>query len=61
MKPMQYDIERHTPEKLARAFYIAADTAERNPFLSPDERIKRARDFRERAEEFESRVARPLD
>jgi|GEM_PF-4293771 len=58
MKPMQYDIERHSPARLANAYHVAADTAERNPFLPPDERAKRARDFREQAKEFESRVGR---
>ena len=56
MTPMQYDIERHTPARLADAYRIAADTAERNPFLPPDERAKRARDFREQAEQFERRA-----
>ena len=58
MNPMQYDIERHTPERLANAYRVAADTEERNPFRAPDERIRLAREFRERAEQFESRIMR---
>lgn len=56
MKPMQYDIERHTPARLANAYRTAADTAERNPYLPPEERAKRARQFREQAQQFESRI-----
>ena len=56
MNPTQYDIERHSPARLAKAYRVAADTEEHNPFLSPDERAKRAREFRERAEQFERRA-----
>lgn len=56
MTPTQYHIERHTPAKLAQAYRVAADTAERNPYLPPDERVKRAQDFREQAQQFESRI-----
>lgn len=56
MTPMQYDIERHTPERLAQAYRVAADTAEHNPYLSADERAKRAKNFRDQADQFESRL-----
>ena len=58
MTPQQYDIERHSPARLANAYRVAADTAERNPYLSPDERTKRARDFRDQAEKFEQGIKR---
>jgi len=58
MNPMQYDIERHSPERLANAYRVAADTEERNPFRAPDERVRLAREFRERAERFELSITR---
>lgn len=66
MKPMQYDIERHSPARLRDAYLAAAETEEHNPFVPPESRAKRAeyfreraREFRDRAREFESRVANP--
>ena len=59
MNPMQYDIERHTPARLAQAYRTAADTEERNPFRAPDERARLAREFRAKAREFELSVVRP--
>ena len=53
MKPMQYDIERHTPAKLAEAYRVAAETEISNPFFPPEERTRRAQEFRELARQFE--------
>lgn len=57
MTPQQYDIERHSPSKLAEAYRVAAETAECNPYLPEDERAKRAQHYREQAREFESRIS----
>lgn len=52
----QADIFRHAPAKMAEAYRTAADTAERNPYLTPKQRAQRAREFRERAKQFEQRI-----
>jgi hypothetical protein len=45
---------RHGPEKMAESFRIAAETARRDPFWSPEEGERRARAYEAQAREWET-------
>lgn len=53
----QLDIIRHSDQGLAEAFRVAADTARRNPFETPDAAEKRARLYEQQAAEHEAKAS----
>lgn len=53
----QMDLYRDDPRAIARAHRLAADTARRNPFETPDAAEQRARYYEAQAEQIERQVA----
>ncbi len=49
----QLDIIHHSPSALARAYRIAAETEQRNPYFPPGERERRAAAHTAEAERLE--------
>lgn len=45
---------RHGPDKMADSFRLAAETARRDPFWSPDDGEKRAQAYEAQAREWEA-------
>lgn len=57
MKPANLDLFTHSPQALAKAYRIAADVAQANPFEDPDARQARARHYLAEAERLEAQTA----
>jgi hypothetical protein len=49
----QLDVFRHSPKAVAQAYRIAAESARRNPFETPDQGEARARYYEAEADRLE--------
>ncbi len=54
----QLDLYTHSDQGIAEAYRVAADTARRNPFETPDRCEQRARLYEQQASEHEARARR---
>lgn len=49
----QRDLFRHSPQAMARAFRVAAESARTNPFETPEQGERRARYYEAQAQQLE--------
>jgi hypothetical protein len=57
MKPgLHTKMAQHSPSALARAYRVAAETARKNPWWTPEDGERRAQQYEQEAEKLERRA-----